>query len=65
MALNERKIVKISKKDVEPDIANKILTMIEYALDARQLLVLPKPYAKYSNIEKVIMMMRAGFLRVC
>jgi hypothetical protein len=65
MALNERKIVKISKKDVEPDIANKILTMIEYALDTRQLLVLPKPYAKYSNIEKVIMMMRAGFLQVC
>jgi len=62
MSLNDRKIVKISKKDVEPDIANKILTMIEYALNTGHLLVLPKPYAKYSYIEKVIMMIKAGFL---
>lgn len=62
MALNDRKIVKISKKDVEPDIANKILTMIEYALNTGHLLALPKPYAKYSYIEKVIMMIKAGFL---
>jgi hypothetical protein len=47
---------------VEPDIANKILTMIEYALNTGHLLALPKPYAKYSYIEKVIMMIKAGFL---
>jgi hypothetical protein len=65
MALNERKIVKISKKDFDPDIANKLLAMIEYATKNNELLILPKPYAKYSYVEKVIMMIKAGFLQVC
>lgn len=63
LALNERKIVKSGKKDFEPDIVNKIMAMIEYAQGQGEALLVHRPYQKYSYPEKVLAMIKAGFLK--
>lgn len=62
IALSNRKLVKNHKKDLDPDIVNKIMTMIEYAHGNGEALLLKHPYQKYSYADKVISMIKNGFL---
>lgn len=62
IALNDRKLVKNTKRDFEPDVVNKLMAMIEYAQDQGEILITEKPYSKYDYVDKVILMIKSGFI---
>lgn len=62
IGLNERKIVKKHKKDLEPDIANGIMTIVEHAKQNNRTLVTRKPYQQYPYAAKVVLMIKSGFI---
>jgi hypothetical protein len=63
IALSDRKIIKTHRRDFEDDIANKILALIEYAIEHGQTMPLKQAYQSYSYPEKVLLMIKSGFLK--
>lgn len=62
LPLNKRKIIKEHKKDFDPDIVNRMIAVID-AMQAKDMtLLLDQPYSKLSYVDKVIELIKQGFL---
>jgi hypothetical protein len=62
IGLNDRKLVKTHRKDFDNDIVNKLMAMIEYSRNSGEALSLKQPYQKLTYPERVIAMVKSGFL---
>lgn len=62
MSLNERKLIKKHTRDYEPDIVNKMMAAIEFSQAEGKTLRLEKPYTSLPYAQKVIALIKQGFL---